>query len=108
MSQFNDPPPVLPIEIGTDYAALILAESILHTLIEKNLIESVDAIAAVQTTIEVTLASASSGEDPPERTGDAINALFKIIDSLAVDLGPKRRSRAQTDWERGANRDNQS
>lgn len=81
--------------------ALLLAETILHLLVEKNLLKTEDAVSALQTTADVRLTMAERDEEPSDATRAAIDALFQMMESFAVDLDPEARSRVRTRWETG-------
>lgn len=87
-------------DMARGHVALILAETILHTLVEKNLISTEDAVSALQTSAEVKLAVDSANAVSAEHTRVAIDALFQMMDSFAVDLDAEARTKTRSVWER--------
>jgi hypothetical protein len=69
-------------------AALLLAESILHALVERSILSVTDAVSVVQTASEVKIALALEGGETRDRAIESLNLLSKISDSLSVDLRP--------------------
>ena len=67
-------------------AALLLAESTLHMLVERSVISVADAVAVVQTAAEVKVQVAAEIGESKERMQASIDLLFRISDSFATDL----------------------
>jgi hypothetical protein len=67
-------------------AALLLAESMLHMLVERSIISVADAVAVVQTAAEVKVQVAAELGESKERMQASIDLLFRISDSFATDL----------------------
>lgn len=67
-------------------AALLLAESLLHMLIERSVLSVVDAVAVLQTAADVKLEVATEAGESQERMKASLELLFRITDSLAIDL----------------------
>lgn len=67
-------------------AALLLAESLLHMLIERSVLSVVDAVAVLQTAAEVKFEVATESGESQERMQASLDLLFRISDSLAIDL----------------------
>lgn len=66
-------------------AALLLAESILHALVEKKLLTSAEAVAVVQTTIEVKAEVAASAGESKARMDESLALLSAISRSFGTD-----------------------
>lgn len=73
-------------------AALLLAESLLHMLVERSVISIVDAVEVLQTAAEVKLEVATAAGESQQRMQASLELLFRISDSLAIDL-PKGSTR---------------
>jgi len=87
-SQFGDGPnypPVLPEPDAHGQAALILAESILHMLVETRAVTLHQAIAAVQTATEVKADVAEEMGESSARMQHSLRLLTAIGHSLATD-----------------------
>ncbi len=69
-------------------AALILAESTLHMLVERGVLSVSDAVAVVQTAAEVKVAVASLAGESDGRMQASLDLLLRISDSFATDLPP--------------------
>ena len=67
-------------------AALLLAESILHMLVEQSVLSVADAVTVVQTAAEVKAEVAMHAGESQERMQASLDLLFRISDSFAVDL----------------------
>jgi hypothetical protein len=74
-------------------AALLFAESLLHTLIERSILSVEDAVSVVQTAAEVKLAMATEARESHERMQASLELLFRISDSFATDLPRTRDER---------------
>lgn len=66
-------------------AALLLAEGLLHVLVERSVITVADAMSAVQTAIEVTTIPDVIGGEAKARASASLEPLFRILDSLGTD-----------------------
>ena len=67
-------------------AALLLAESILHVLVENGVLSNADAIDAVRTTMEVKAEATVATGESRERMEASLNLLALIRNSFANDL----------------------
>lgn len=67
-------------------AALLLAESTLHMLVERSHFSVAEAVAVVQTAAEVKAVVAADAGESQERMQASLDLLFRISDSFAVDL----------------------
>lgn len=72
-------------------AALLLAESTLHMLVEKSVIKVTEAVAVIQTAAEVKAEIATQAGESQERMQASLDLLFRISDSFAVDLSSGER-----------------
>lgn len=79
------------------HVALILAESILHVLVERKVLTVEDAVSALQTTAEVKLAMAAGSGESSAQLQSAIEGLFRAMESFATDLGPMAQRKAKAD-----------
>lgn len=71
-------------------AALLLAESILHTLVEKSVLTTADAVTVLHTAAEVKAVVATEAGEPRERMEASLDLLYRISDSFATDLSSRR------------------
>ena len=71
-------------------AALLLSESLLHTLVERSILSVADAVSVVQTAAEVKLVLATEAGESEERMQASLDLLFRISDSFATDLASGR------------------
>jgi hypothetical protein len=78
-------------------AALLIAESILHMLVERSILSVEDAVGALQTAIEVNADIAIDGDGSGQRAEASLELMFRILDSLAADLPGKRAGPARPD-----------
>ena len=67
-------------------AALLLAESTLHMLVERSVLSVQEAVSVVQTATEVKLVVATEAGESPELMQASLDLLFRISDSFAADL----------------------
>ena len=82
------------------HVALLLTESILNVLVERSMLTAEDACSAIQTAAEVKMNLAADLGEPNERTQAAIDALFRMMDSIASTIEPSARDYAKEEWER--------
>jgi hypothetical protein len=77
-------PPPKPDPHGQ--AALLLAESLLHKLMERSVLSAADAIDVVETAAEVKLGLANEKDESADGIQASVALLFSIADSIATDL----------------------
>lgn len=78
----------LPAELEPDahgQAALLLAESILHTLLDRGLVTLDEALATVEAASEVNVEVAAATGESESRLNASLGLLEKIARSLATD-----------------------
>lgn len=63
-------------------AALLLAESILHALVETNTLSHADAISVIETTCEVKIEVAERAGESNRRMTESLNLLRDILKSF--------------------------
>lgn len=63
-------------------AALLLAESILHALVETNTLSRADAISVIETTCEVKIEKAERAGESNRRMTESLNLLRDILKSF--------------------------
>ncbi len=66
-------------------AALLLAESMLHMLVEKRTLTLVDALSVIQTTCEVKIDVAEAAGESNRRMQESLELLRMMSASFAVD-----------------------
>lgn len=66
-------------------AALLLAESILHALIETKVLTPAQAVAVVQIAADVHVETATLAEQAEGRMKESIDLLYRLETSLAAD-----------------------
>jgi hypothetical protein len=67
-------------------AALLLAESILHALVETRTLSSAEAISVIDTTCSVKTEVAERAGESSKRMNESLALLKKILDSFKADL----------------------
>lgn len=67
-------------------AALLLVESLIHTLVARTVISVEEAVEVVETAAEVKAEIAESLGDSPDRLRQSLTLLEKISQSLSQDL----------------------
>jgi hypothetical protein len=72
-------------------AALLLAESTLHTLVEKTLLTVEEAVSVVQTAAEAKVAVAIELGESKGRMEESLELLARISDTFAIDAAPRAR-----------------
>lgn len=92
--------PTAGLSIAEGQIPLILAESVLHLLVERKVLTVEDAIAAVRTAAEVRLEMGAERGESPERAREALDSLIRILSSFACDLDPVAQRQAKADWDR--------
>lgn len=65
-------------------AALLIAESLMHVLIERSVLSVEDVVSALQTAVEVRVEDVSEEGKPAANA--SLDLIFRILDSLVVDL----------------------
>jgi hypothetical protein len=78
-------------------AALLIVESLLHTLLERSVLTVEDAVETLQTAVEVKTVTGSEAGEPKERMHASLDLMFRILDSLAADLPVKGTGTARLD-----------
>lgn len=68
-------------------AALLLAESILHALIEHSTLTNVEAMAVVQSAAEVKVEVATLSGESRQRMEESLALLHRIRSSIGIDTG---------------------
>ncbi len=89
MTSFNvKATPILPVIVEPDahgQAALLLAESLIHMLVERGALSSADAVEVVQTAAEVKVEVAAALGESAKRMIESLALLSKMRGSFASD-----------------------
>ena len=67
-------------------AALLLAESILHALVETHTLSSAEAISVIETTCSVKIEVAERAGESSKRMHESLSLLRQISNSFKTDL----------------------
>lgn len=77
--------PVGPEPDAHGQAAILLAESILHALVERAILSNAEAIDIVRTAAEVKQEVATAAHESDGRMKQSLQLLHRIADSFAAD-----------------------
>ena len=81
-------PPALPAVVEPDahgQAALLLTESLIHTLVENSTITNVEAVELIRTAAEVKVEVATAAHESDARMRESLALLHKMARSFATD-----------------------
>ena len=65
-------------------AALLIAESLIHVLVERSVLSVEDVVSALQTAVEVKTDTAVL--EPQATANASLDLIFRILDSIGIDL----------------------
>jgi hypothetical protein len=89
-----DGKPTPPLDLEPDaqgQAALLLTESLIHTLVDKRILTAADAVSTVESAAEVKVEVADDAGESKGRMRESLAFLSKMAGSFGVDAPARER-----------------